>query len=135
VRGAARLRDRQVLAAQIAALSVDVARSRDREDVSTDFQRGALDALLWITDGGPAPLTGVLAVLPVPLETIVGELAAAEDIIYGRPSRHRNHALGVEHALMWAQFANATPPVPQPPPSAGPAGRLSTPNSRQGRPR
>jgi hypothetical protein len=135
VRGAARLRDRQVLAAQIAALSVDVARSRDREDVSTDFQRGALDALLWITDGGPAPLTGVLAVLPVPLEMIVGELAAAEDIIYGRPSRHRNHALGVEHALMWTQFANATPPVPQPPPSAGPAGRLSTPNSRQGHPR
>jgi hypothetical protein len=135
VRGTARLRDRQVIAAQIAVLSVHVARRRDREDVSTDFQRGALDALLWITDGGPGPLTGALAVLPVPLEMIVGELAAAEDIIYGRPSRHRDHACGVEHALMWAQYASPTPPVPQPPPSAGPAGHVSTPSSGQGRPR
>ncbi|MBN9099382.1 MAG: hypothetical protein J0I49_14900 [Pseudonocardia sp.] len=122
----ARLRDRQVLDAQIEALRVHVDRARDREDVTADFARGALKALGWVTAAGPGPLTGALAVAPVALERIVAELAAAEDIIYGRSSRQRDYARGVEHALMWAQFATAAPPLSPSPQEASPlAGRTS----------
>ena len=38
--------------------------------------------------------------------------AAAEAAIYGRPPTQRDYARGVEHALMWAQYATAAPPVP-----------------------
>lgn len=43
------------------------------------FQHGALKALVWVTEGGLAPLTGAMTGLPVALEMIVGELAASED--------------------------------------------------------
>jgi hypothetical protein len=52
----------------------------------------------------------------------VHELAAAENLIYQRRSVRREFARGVQHALMWAQYASATPavPAPRPPPcSAG----------------
>ena len=115
VASTARLRERPVIAAQIAALSTEVG-GRDVERF--DFARGALDALEWVTHGGPGPLTGASAVVPVTVKLVVGELATAEDIIYGRPSRHREYARGVEHALMWAQFATAAPPVRPPGPDA-----------------
>ena len=102
-----RMRERSVLAAQMAALKV-------REDAGTpEFRRGALDALQWLCAGGPGPLSGVLTGLPVPAKAIVRELAGAEAIIYGRPSRCRDYACGLEHALMWAQFATAAPPAPE----------------------
>lgn len=133
-RSTARLRDRPTLAAQIAALSTQVgARSAQEEEVS-DFPRGALNALEWVTHGGPGPLTGVLAGVPVAQELMVGELAAAQDIIYGDPVRHRDYARGVEHALMWAQFATAAPPLPPPRESARPEGRPSVPNCTPRRP-
>jgi hypothetical protein len=112
VSGTARIRDRLALDAQITALRLHI----DAMPVgggagatATSFQHGALDALVWITRGGHAPLTGALAVAPVLMELIVGELAAAQDILCGRPSRCRDFARGVDQALMWAQRASATP--------------------------
>jgi hypothetical protein len=95
VRSTARLRDRPVLAAQIAALSTEVGGRSAQQDGSSGFPRGALDALEWVTHGGPGPLTGVLAMVPVAGKVIVGELAAAEDITSGASSRHRDYARGV----------------------------------------
>jgi hypothetical protein len=100
-----RLRDHDVLQRQVTALARE-ASDGDR----ADFRRGALAALRWVTEGGPAPLTGCLEGRVVSVEAIVRELAAAEAIIYGRPSRHRAYCAGAEHALMWAQFATASPP-------------------------
>jgi hypothetical protein len=125
--GPARLRDRGVLERQIAALRAESGSGVARDDV--DFRRGALAALRWVMEGGAGPLTGSMSLLPVGLAAIVKELAAAEDLIYGRPSPHREFARGVEHALMWAQFATAAPPLPPPlrpqpgpgsPPGSGP---------------
>jgi hypothetical protein len=104
--GGGRLREHSVLTAQMAAL-----RAGDDGD-TRDFRRGALDGLRWLTAGGPGPFSGVLAGLPVSVQAIIRELAGAEAIIYGRPSACRDYACGVEHALMWAQFATAAPPVP-----------------------
>jgi hypothetical protein len=102
----ARLREREALAAQMAAL-----RALGDFD-QRDFHRGALDALRWLTEGGPGPLTGTVGGLPVTVHGVVRELAAAEELIYGRPSNSRDYACGLEHALMWAQFATAAPPLP-----------------------
>jgi hypothetical protein len=101
----ARLRERGVLAAQMAALRAQ------GESERREFHRGALDALRWLTEGGPGPLTGALGDRPVPAPAVVRELAAAEELIYGRPSKCRDYACGLEHALMWAQFATAAPPA------------------------
>lgn len=65
----------------------------------------------WMIEGGDGPLTGALLPCPVPDRALVRELAAAEDLIYGRPTCRRDYARGVEHALMWAQLATAAPPV------------------------
>lgn len=114
MRTTAHLRDRQVLAAQIEILRAQAARDRDRPAVAAGFARGALDALVWVTEGGPGPLTGALATVPVAPETIMAEQAVADDLVDGRPSPRRDYARGVEHALMWAWFATATPPLPPP---------------------
>ena len=111
VQRGARLRDRSVLVAQITALRAEMERGGRRREVSAEVRCGALDALDWVTHGGPGPLTGALAAVPVALALVVAELAAAEDIIFGQPSRQRDYAYGVEQALMWAQFASATPPA------------------------
>jgi hypothetical protein len=102
----ARLREQGALAAQMAAL-----RAQGESD-RRDFHRGALDALRWLTEGGPGPLTGTVGGPPVTAHAVVRELAAAEELIYGRPSKCRDYACGLEHALMWAQFATAAPPLP-----------------------
>jgi hypothetical protein len=39
------------------------------------------------------------------------EIAVAEGKIYGRDSVESRYAQGVLHALMWAQYATALPPV------------------------
>ena len=49
---------------------------------------------------------------PVTVRAVVHELAAAEAVIYGRRQSRREYARGVEHALMWAQYATAAPPAP-----------------------
>ena len=43
---------------------------------------------------------------------VVAELGRAEEVIYGRSSRRYDvaRARGVQHALMWAQYAAATSP-------------------------
>ena len=46
------------------------------------------------------------------VRAVVHELAAAEAVIYGRRQSRREYARGVEHALMWAQYATAAPPAP-----------------------
>ena len=108
---AARLRDLVVLKEQIGELACDIAEHRG--DPVVDFQQGAMVALRWVTRGGPAPLTGCFDDAPISVQAIVRELAAAEAVICGRQSRHRTYCTGTEHALMWAQFATASPPLRQ----------------------
>ena len=66
----------------------------------------------WLAQGGPGPLTTDVAQQPVTVRAVVHELAAAEAVIYGRRQSRREYARGVEHALMWAQYATAAPPAP-----------------------
>lgn len=100
-----------MLAEQQAALCAESKRTGSR------FALGALDALRWLTVGGPGPLTGDVLSKPVTVRAVVHELAEAEAIVYGRQGELREYAQGVEHALMWAQFATAAPPVPMRPKS------------------
>jgi hypothetical protein len=59
----------------------------------------------------PLPSPGALSAA-LEFGGIVRELAAAEAIIYGPTCTGRDYARGVEHALLWAEFATAAPPVP-----------------------
>lgn len=106
----AKLREHEVLAAQLSALCANSKRS--------SFCRGAEAALRWLTEGGAGPLSGALTGRPVMFRAIVRELSAAEALIYGRPSDQRRYAEGVEYALMWAQFVTPTPPAHSDPSSA-----------------
>jgi hypothetical protein len=107
----ARLRPSEVLAAQIAALRA-ISTGTSSTGTSSEFLRGALDALHWLIGGGPGPLTTGAAHTPVTVRALVHQLAAAEAVIHGRRRDRREYAQGVEHALMWAQYATAAPPVP-----------------------
>jgi hypothetical protein len=98
------LRDLTVVAAEIQALRAAAASG-------SAFHAGARDALRWVLAGGAGPLTGRITGLPIPLRAVVAELAAAEALIYGRPSGCRDYALGLEHALMWAELATKTTPA------------------------
>jgi hypothetical protein len=98
-----------VLAAQIAALSAAT------KTTSSKFVRGALDAPHWLIEGSPVPLTAEAAHKPETVRALVHELAAAEAVIHGRERNRRAYTQGVEHALMWAQYATAAPPVPPEP--------------------
>ena len=95
------LRDRESIAAQIAALRGDAA----------EFERGALAALCWLLDGGPGPVTDEPYDRPDTPRAIVRELAAAEAVIYGARAERTDFARGVEHALMWAQFVTCSGPA------------------------
>jgi hypothetical protein len=95
------LRDRESIAAQIAALRGDAA----------EFERGALAALCWLLEGGPGPVTDEPSVRPGTPRAIVRELAAAEAVIYGASTERTDFARGVEHALMWAQFVTCCGPA------------------------
>jgi hypothetical protein len=101
MRSFTRLRQREILTAQLTSC----------QRVGSSFSRGAAAALRWLTVGGPGPLTGAAAA-PIDFGGIVRELAAAEAIIYGPPSPGREYALGIEHALLWAEFATSGPPTP-----------------------
>jgi hypothetical protein len=101
----ARLREPGVLAAQVEAL-----RGQDRSTVG-EFERGALAALRWLLEGGPGPVTGEVDRRSTDAGTVVRELAAAEALIYGPTFGRIDYARGVEHALMWAQFATCSTPA------------------------
>ncbi len=120
--GPVRLRAGGELSAQLGVLGVECERT------GSSFVRGARDALRWLVGGGPGPLTGALET-PMVFPAIVRELAAAEAVIYGPPSAQRDYASGVEHALMWAQFATACPPTPPPRTVAVPAQRECPPGA------
>jgi hypothetical protein len=96
-----RLRQRDILTAQLASC----------QRVDSSFSRGAAAALRWLVAGGAGPLTGATTA-PIDFGGVVQELAAAEAIIYGPPSTGREYARGVEHALLWAEFATSGPPIP-----------------------
>jgi hypothetical protein len=100
----ARLREPGVLAAQVEAL-------RAGPLDCGEFERGALAALRWLLDGGPGPVTGEVDRCSTDARTVVRELAAAEALIYGPGSGPVDYARGVEHALMWAQFATCRTPA------------------------
>ena len=102
----ARVREPEVLAEQMAALCAESKRT------ASQFALGALDALRWLAQGGPGPLTAAIVQQPVTVRAVVHELAAAEAVIYGRWQSRGEYARGVEHALMWAQYATAAPPAP-----------------------
>ena len=79
-----------------------------------EFRRSARQALRWLLVGGSGPslADADLRMGPVPARAVVAELGRAEKVIYGRSSRRLDvaRARGVQHALMWAQYATATPP-------------------------
>jgi hypothetical protein len=101
-----RQREREAIFAQVVALS------GASEHPIDEFERGAVAALYWLLEGGPGPITGELSEPPT-TRTLVHELAAAEALIYGPPSDRADYAYGVEHALMWAQFATCSTPAAQ----------------------
>ena len=105
---AGRFRRRPVLEQQITALE----QPRPADGAPAEFRRGARAALRWLLAGGPAPLTETVTGQPPPSTTVVRELAAAEALIYQWRSSRREYGRGVQHALMWAQYATAAPPVP-----------------------
>jgi hypothetical protein len=94
-----RLQDREILDAQLVQC---------RQINNSFTQRAA--GLRWLTAGGPGPLTGTLAT-SIDFRSVVHELAAAEDIIYGPSSSGRDYARDLEHALLWAENATAGPTV------------------------
>jgi len=89
----------------MAALCAESKRTASR------FALGASDALQWITEGGPGPLTTRVADKPVSVRAVAQELAVAEGASYGRKPERCEYAQGVQHALMWAQYATAAPPA------------------------
>jgi hypothetical protein len=95
-----RLRQPEVLAAQLASCA----------RIDSGFTRGAAAALRWLLTGGPGPLTCAAAAVG-DFRGIVRELAAAEALIYGPAPPAVDFAQGVEHALLWAEFATAAPPT------------------------
>ena len=54
----ARLRDHEVLEMQLAALAGEGGQCGEGDPLG--FRRGAVDALRWVTEGGPGPLTDCL---------------------------------------------------------------------------
>ena len=115
-----RLRARAVIEDEIAAL----APHQGGNDIGAppgvaarevgEFRRSARQALRWLLVGGSGPSLAEadLRMGPVPARAVVAELGRAEKVIYGRSSRRLDvaRARGVQHALMWAQYATATPP-------------------------
>ena len=77
-----------------------------------EFRRSARQALRWLLVGGPGPLIADAGAGPVPARAVVAELGRAEKVIYTRSSRRLDvaRARGLQHALIWAQYATATPP-------------------------
>jgi hypothetical protein len=111
VTSGARLRERDVIDAEVAAL---------RE---VDPMGGSSGARWRRCNGcwkaGPGPVTGEVGGRPTAARVIVHELAAAEALIYGARSERAGYAQGVEHALMWAQFATCSTPAPEVRPQRG----------------
>lgn len=110
----ARLRDRDARNELLAALTSEPGAG------GNGFHEGARDALRWLVERGPGPLTGTAGGALVTAAAVVRELAAAQELMYGPPSPCRDYAAGLEHALMWACHATPAPPptgAPTRPPS------------------
>jgi hypothetical protein len=115
-----RRRARTVIENEIAALAPShsgddgIPAGSQAAPVVGEFRRSARQALRWLLMGGPGPLLAAADVGagPVPAWAVVAELGRAEKVIYGWSSRRLDvaRARGVQHALMWAQYATATPP-------------------------
>ena len=103
---AGRFRPRPALEHQITALE----QPRPADGPTPEFSSGALAALRWLLAAGPAPLTGTITGQSPPPTAVVRELAAADKLIYQLRSSRREYGRGVQHALMLAQYATATPP-------------------------
>jgi len=103
----ARLREPAALVAQVEALQA-LERS-----AAGEYERGALAALRWLLADGPGPVTGEAGARATDARTVLRELAAAEALvyIYGPRSGQIDYARGVEHALMWAEFATSRTPA------------------------
>ena len=108
---AGRFRPGPALEQQVTALE----QPHPADGPTPEFRRGARAALRWLLAGGPAPLTETVTGQPPPSTVVVRELAAAEELIYQWLSSRREYGRGVQHALMWAQYATATPPSPTTP--------------------
>jgi hypothetical protein len=115
VEHARRFRSQAVLEEQLAALQ-ESQEPGPGANAPPEFGRGAVAALRWLLAGGPGPLTRTVTGQLPPSAAVVREMAAAEDLIYQRRSGQRDYAQGVQHALMWAQYATAAPPFPVRPP-------------------
>jgi hypothetical protein len=98
------LRDPAVIAAEISAVTIAA-------EAGSAFHEGARDALRWLLRGGPGPLGGQITGLPISLRAVVAELSAAEALAYGPPSGGCEYALGLEHALLWAEMATPSRPA------------------------
>jgi hypothetical protein len=116
-----RLRARVVIENEIAALApsrsgdgAGIPGGREAAAEVGEFRRSARQGLRWLLVGGPGPLLADADVGagPVPARAVVAELGRAEKVIYARSSRRLDvaRARGVQQALMWAQYASATPP-------------------------
>ena len=116
-----RLRARAVIESEIAALApsrsgdgAGIPAGREAAAEVGEFRRSARQGLRWLLVGGPGPLLADadVGLGPVLARAVVAELGRAEEVIYARSSRRLDvaRARGVQHALMWAQYASATPP-------------------------
>ena len=101
----ARLRPSEVLAAHIAALRAA------SKGTDSEFLRGALDALHWVIEGGPGPLTADAAHKPVTVRAVVHRWPPPRPSSTGagstaplRPRRRTCPDVG--------PYATAAPPVP-----------------------
>jgi hypothetical protein len=81
-----------------------------REAPLAEFRRSARQALRWLLVGGLGPLIADVGAGPVSARAVVAALGRAEEVIYARSCVWTWPARGVQHALMWAQYATATPP-------------------------
>ena len=112
-----RLRARAVIESEIAALApsrsgdgAGIPAGREAAAEVGEFRRSARQGLRWLLVGGPGPL--IAGAGPVPARAVMAELGRAEKVSYTRSSRRLDvaRARGVQHALVWAQYATATPP-------------------------
>jgi hypothetical protein len=94
----------------------------------TAFVRGAGVAAGWVLRGGPGPLTGHVAALPISDRDVASELAAADLVLVGSIGTAHAYAAGVGDGLRWAAGLAVEPPSWQ-----GRGGRVVTGSRRAGR--
>jgi hypothetical protein len=76
----------------------------------TTFASGAGAAAGWVLRGGPGPITGHTAALPVTDPDLLSELAAADLVLAGSTGAAHAYAAGVGDGLRWAAGLAAQAP-------------------------